>query len=137
MSSSPSCLAVAGVSALALAGAARAQAPAPPPSTQPTAAATSEVVVTARRLNAARQSIQPSLGASTYTVTNATIQNQPGGDNQELNQVVLQLPGVVQDSFGQFHVRDDHNGIQYRINGVILPEGISVFGPTLSPRLVE
>ncbi len=99
--------------------------------------AVSEVVVTAQRLNEARESIEPSLGATTYSITNAAIQAQPGGDNQELNQVILQLPGVVQDSFGQFHVRDDHNGIQYRINGVILPEGISVFGQTLSPRLVE
>ena len=97
---------------------------------------TSEVVVTAQRLNAARESIEPALGASTYTINSATIQAQPGGENQQLNQVILQLPGVVQDSFGQFHVRDDHNGIQYRLNGAILPEGISVFGQTLSPRLV-
>ena len=100
------------------------------------AVAPQEVVVTARRLNDARASIQPSLGATTYTVTNATIQALPGGDNQQLNQVVLQLPGVVQDGFGQLHIRDDHNNIQYRLNGVILPEGISVFGQTLSPRLV-
>ena len=99
--------------------------------------AVSEVVVTAQRLNTARSSIEPSLGASTYTINSATIAAQPGGENQQLNQVVLQLPGVVQDSFGQFHVRDDHNGIQYRIDGVILPEGISVFGQTLSPRLVD
>ena len=51
--------------------------------------------------------------------------------------MILQLPGVTQDSFGQFHVRDDHNGIQYRFNGVILPEGITVFGQTLSTRLVD
>jgi hypothetical protein len=95
------------------------------------------VVVTARRLDDARQTIEPSLGATTYTLDNAAITSQPGGDNQQLNQVILQLPGVVQDSFGQIHVRDDHNGIQYRINGVILPEGISVFGQTLSPRLIE
>ncbi|MGC1305567.1 MAG: TonB-dependent receptor [Caulobacteraceae bacterium] len=99
--------------------------------------AVSEVVVTAQRLNQARQSIEPSLGASVYSINNAAIQAQPGGENQQLNQVILQLPGVVQDSFGQFHVRDDHNGIQYRINGVILPEGISVFGQTLSPRLID
>ncbi len=105
---------------------------------KPTSANTApDVVVTASRLNAARQTIDPSLGATQYSVSNATIQALPGGDNQQLNQVVLQLPGVVQDSFGQIHVRDDHNGIQYRINGVILPEGISVFGQTLSPRLVD
>ncbi len=103
----------------------------------PPAGAVSEVVVTAQRLNAARLAIEPSLGASTYTVNNAAIQALPGGDDQPLNDVILQLPGVVQDSFGQFHVRDDHNGIQYRINGTILPEGISVFGQTLSPRLVD
>jgi outer membrane receptor for ferrienterochelin and colicins len=96
-----------------------------------------EIVVTAHRLNEARAAIQPSLGATSYGVTNATIQALPGGDNQELNQIVLQLPGVVQDGFGQFHVRDDHNGLQYRINGTILPEGIAVFGQTLSPRLID
>jgi outer membrane receptor protein involved in Fe transport len=105
--------------------------------TPATGEAVTEVVVTAQRLNQARQSIEPSLGASVYSINSATIQSQPGGENQQLNQVILQLPGVVQDSFGQFHVRDDHNGIQYRINGVILPEGISVFGQTLSPRLID
>jgi hypothetical protein len=100
-------------------------------------ASVAAVVVTARRLDAARSSIEPALGATTYTLDNAAIMAQPGGDNQPLNQVILQLPGVVQDSFGQIHVRDDHNGIQYRINGVILPEGISTFGQTVSPRLIQ
>ena len=96
-----------------------------------------EIIVTARRLSEARAAIQPSLGATSYGVTNTTIQALPGGDNQQFNQIVLQLPGVVQDGFGQFHVRDDHNGLQYRINGTILPEGIAVFGQTLSPRLID
>ena len=94
--------------------------------------ASQDIVVTARRLDEARASIQPSLGATSYTITNDTIQALPGGDNQQFNQIILQLPGVVQDGFGQFHVRDDHNNLQYRINGTILPEGISVFGQTLS-----
>lgn len=96
-----------------------------------------EIIVTAKRLDAARESIKPSLGATTYSLTNANIQNLPGGDNQSLNDILLQMPGVAQDGFGQFHVRDDHNGLQYRINGAILPEGIAVFGQTLSPRLVD
>ena len=97
------------------------------------AATSSEIVVTAKRLNDARESIKPSLGATTYTLTTQAIQALPGGDNQQFNQIMLQLPGVVQDGFGQFHVRDDHNNLQYRINGTILPEGIAVFGQTLSP----
>lgn len=99
--------------------------------------ASSDIVVTAKRLDDARASIQPSLGATSYTITNATIQALPGGDNQQFNQIILQLPGVVQDGFGQFHVRDDHNNLQYRINGTILPEGIAVFGQTLSPRIID
>ena len=63
------------------------------------------------------------------------IEAQPGGDNTLLNQVMLQAPGVAQDSFGQLHVRGEHNGLQYRLNGIIIPEGISVFGQTLDPRL--
>jgi outer membrane receptor for ferrienterochelin and colicins len=93
------------------------------------------VVVTARRLSAARASIQPQVGASTYTIDAQAIQALPGGDNASLNQVVLQAPGVVQDSFGQLHIRGEHNGLQFRLNGVILPEGLSVFSQALSPRL--
>jgi outer membrane receptor for ferrienterochelin and colicins len=111
-----------------------APAAAPPASPQP---AEDAIVITGQRLEAARASIQPSLGATDYAISNATIQALPGGDNQQLNQVLLQVPGVVQDGFGQFHVRDDHNGLQYRINGTILPEGLAVFGQTLSPRFVE
>ena len=102
----------------------------------PTSEGGNDVVVTAQRLDAARQSIQPDTGASTYTITKDAIAAIPGGDNAPLNQVILQAPGVSQDSFGQLHIRDDHNNIQYRLNGVILPEGISVFGQSLSPRII-
>ncbi len=95
------------------------------------------VVVTARRLGEARTSIQTQIGASTYTITASDIQNQPGGENTLLNQVILQMPDVAQDSFGQFHIRGEHNALQYRLNGIILPEGISVFGQTLDPRLAS
>ncbi|HXV01727.1 MAG TPA: TonB-dependent receptor [Caulobacteraceae bacterium] len=97
----------------------------------------SEIVVTARRLDAARATIQPQLGASVYTVTAEAIQTMPGGDNTALSQVVLQSPGVAQDSFGQLHVRGEHNGLQFRLDGVILPEGLSVFSQALSPRLAQ
>lgn len=96
-----------------------------------------EVVVTAKRLDEARNGIQTQTGASTYTVDSAVIAATPGGENTLLNQVVMQTPEVAQDSFGQFHVRGEHNGLQYRINGIILPEGISVFGQSLDPRLIS
>ena len=95
--------------------------------------AVDEVVVIAQRLNEARNGIQTQTGASTYTINEAAIGAQPGGDNQLLNQVIMQAPDIAQDSFGQFHVRGEHNGLQYRLNGIILPEGISVFGQSLDP----
>jgi outer membrane receptor for ferrienterochelin and colicin len=96
-----------------------------------------EVVVISQRLNEARNGIQTQTGASSYTINEAAIGAQPGGDNQLLNQVIMQAPEVAQDSFGQFHVRGEHNGLQYRLNGIILPEGISVFGQSLDPRLIS
>ncbi len=96
-----------------------------------------EIEVTAQRLNEARTSIETQTGASTYTIDNEAIKAMPGGDNNQLNQILLQAPDVVQDSFGQIHVRADHNDLQYRLNGIILPEGISVFSQTLSPWLIS
>jgi outer membrane receptor for ferrienterochelin and colicins len=93
------------------------------------------VVVTAKKLDEARNGIQTQVGASTYTIDEAAMEAQPGGDNNPLNQVLLQAPGVVQDQFGQLHIRAEHNALQYRLNGVILPEGLSVFSQTLDPRL--
>ncbi len=95
------------------------------------------IVVTAQHLDEGRARIQTQTGASTYTINAAAIAATPGGDNTLLNQVVMQAPDVAQDSFGQFHVRGEHNGLQYRLNGIILPEGISVFGQSLDPRLIS
>jgi hypothetical protein len=101
------------------------------------AAPVDEIVVIAQHLNEARNGIQTQTGASTYVINEAAINAAPGGDNNLLNQVVMQAPDVAQDSFGQFHVRGEHNGLQYRLNGIILPEGISVFGQSLDPKLVS
>ncbi|HWB48610.1 MAG TPA: TonB-dependent receptor [Stellaceae bacterium] len=101
------------------------------------AGASLEIDVIAKALDLARGQIQPSLGATVYQFQKPTIAAQAQGYNQPLNQVLLQAPGVVQDSFGQLHVRGDHNGLQFRIDGVQLPEGINVFGQALPTRLAE
>jgi outer membrane receptor protein involved in Fe transport len=95
-----------------------------------------EIVITAERLNERRDSIETQTGASTYTVDQAAIQAIPAADNSALNQVMLQMPDMAQDSFGQLHLRGEHANIQFRINGVILPEGLSVFGQALDPRFI-
>src|SRR5262249_36396237 len=85
------------------------------------------ITVTATRFDEARSSIQPSLGATVYDFSPRVISNVPLGENAPLNQVLLRAPGVVQDSFGQIHVRGDHGNVQYRLDGVQLPEGLSLF----------
>jgi outer membrane receptor protein involved in Fe transport len=116
-------------------------APSPPtPSAAPAPpapATVSEIVVTAQRLREARASIQPEVGASVYSISDQAIKAMPGGDNVQLNQVILQAPGVSEDSYGQIHVRGEHNGLQYRLDGIILPEGLSVFSQILDPHLIE
>ena len=92
------------------------------------------------QLNQARSQILPNLGATAYTHTVAQIQAQSQGDNAPLNEVILRSPGVVQDSAvnGDLHVRGEHANLQYRINGVLLPEGIAGgFGIELDPRFIQ
>src|SRR5215469_16415477 len=96
-----------------------------------------DVNVVATQLNIARSEIQPSLGATVYDFSRQAIETQPQGDNQPFNRLLLQAPGVAQDSFGQLHVRGDHANLQFRLNGVILPEGINVFGQVLQTRLAN
>ena len=96
-----------------------------------------DVNVVATQLDIARSEIQPSLGATVYNFGRQAIETQPQGDNQPFNRLLLQAPGVSQDSFGQLHVRNEHANTQFRINGVQLPEGINVFGQVLQTRLAN
>jgi outer membrane receptor protein involved in Fe transport len=51
--------------------------------------------------------------------------------------VLLRAPGVVQDSFGQIHVRGEHGNVQYRLDGVQLPPGLSLFNNILATRYAD
>jgi outer membrane receptor protein involved in Fe transport len=106
-----------------------------PPATE--GAVSLDLDIIAKQLDIARNQIQPTLGASLYEFRREAIDTMPQGDNAPFNQVILQAPGVTQDSFGQLHVRGDHANLQFRINGVQLPEGINVFGQTLQTRLAN
>ena len=118
------------LSILVLPAAALAQTPAPtPPATNPL-----EINVIAKALEEGRLTIQPSLGASTYQFTPSVIDSVPTGEQAPLNQVLLRAPGVAQDSFGQVHVRGDHGNLQYRLDGVQLPEGMSLFTNALATQ---
>lgn len=95
------------------------------------------VTVTAKRFEKARNSLSPSTGSSQFSFDAKAIEDLPQGDNTPFNQVLLQAPGVANDSYGQLHIRGDHGDIQYRINGIILPEGVSGFGQVFDPRFAK
>ena len=90
-----------------------------------------------QRLDAARNGLSPDTGSNIYKFGEADIDKLPLGEATPLNQVVLQAPGVVQDSYGQLHVRGDHANVQYRIDGVVIPEAISGFGQSLETRFAD
>ncbi len=112
--------------------------PSADPTLNQTAVSLDPFVVTGQ-LDKARDNIVPSLGATTFVITSAQIEFQPLGDDAPFNQVILQAPGVAQDSAvnGDLHVRGEHANLQYRINDVLLPEGITGFGLELDPRFVD
>jgi outer membrane receptor protein involved in Fe transport len=98
-----------------------------------------QVQVTANRLRSARIELSPRVGTTVYTIDSRRIDTLQQGENTPFNEVLLRLPGVAQDSkgSGSIHVRDEHANVQYRINGVQLPEGISGFGQAIDTRLVD
>ncbi len=97
--------------------------------------------VVANPLDDERIKIQPRGGSSTYEITTRDIESQPGGENNPLQRVLLQAPGVSQDSSsaGGIHVREQMGSLQYRINGIMVPEGATLFrhGGGLSPRFAS
>jgi len=73
-------------------------------------------------------------GASKYTLTNQDIKNLPEGEVTPLNQVLLQMPGVALDQNQEIHVRGEHLGIQYQVNGILLPLDLNT-DPTFNQLL--
>ena len=90
-------------------------------------------------LNAARDNLLTTIGASSTTISRAAIMNMPQADNAPIDKVILQFPGVSYDSAASnpnFHVRNEYGNVQIRINGVVLPEGVSGLGPFLDTNFV-
>jgi outer membrane receptor protein involved in Fe transport len=79
------------------------------------------------------------LGATSYTMDRQAIESLPQGDNTPIDKVILQAPGVSYDSAisnPDFHIRNEYANVQYRINGILLPEGVSGLGPVLETGFI-
>jgi outer membrane receptor protein involved in Fe transport len=85
------------------------------------------------KLDDSRRAIVAATGAGSYQLDHQAIEALPQGTNASIDKVLLQVPGVTQDSAasGDLHVRNEHANLQYRINGIMLPDGVGAFGQIL------
>ena len=98
-----------------------------------------QITVTAQKFKDARINLSPKVGTTVYSIEDAAIDSLGKGAATPFDEVLLHLPGVDKDSkaSGSLHVRDDHGNVQYRVNGVQLPEAISGFGTSIDTRYVS
>jgi outer membrane receptor protein involved in Fe transport len=111
----------------------RRETPAAPPQTEAQVVAGKN-----EKFDAARRNIVAPAGANSYEIGHQAIEAMPQGTNAPLDKVLLQTPGVSQDSAasGELHVRNEHANVQYRINGIMLPDGVGAFGQILDTGIV-
>ncbi len=92
-----------------------------------------------KAMDQSRENLLPKLGATSFTIDRGAIETLPQGDNTPIDKVILQAPGVSADSAvsnPNFHIRNEYANVQYRINGIVLPEGVSSLGPVIDTNFV-
>ncbi len=112
--------------------------PAQPASETPEGAAARQLAEKAKTFDASRSNLFTTIGTTSYKISHDDIQALPQGVNQPVEKVLLQAPGVSQDSAasGLLHIRNDHANVQFRINGVMLPDGVTGFGSIFDTSLI-
>jgi opacity protein-like surface antigen/outer membrane receptor protein involved in Fe transport len=113
--------------------------PAPPTAEQVQMQANQEVVQRTQTLDQRRDGvIMTKAGTSNYELNAGDIQQIPQANAIQLSDLVLQFPGVTQDSTssGDFHIRNEHGNVQYRVNGILLPDGVSGFSQILESSFI-
>ena len=100
-----------------------------PAPTVPPVSPAEQVAAKNETFDAARSNLFTTAGTTSDTLSHATIEALPQGSNATVERVLLQAPGVSQDSAasGLFHIRNDHANAQFRIDGIMLPDGVTGF----------
>ncbi len=124
--------------------------PAPAPST-PASAPAEQITVLGhgaggkvrrenRALDRARDTVLlPKFGATNFRIDHKAIEALPQGEDTPIDKVLLQAPGVSADtaiSNPNFHIRNEYANVQYRIDGIQLPDGVSALGPVLETNFI-
>jgi opacity protein-like surface antigen/outer membrane receptor protein involved in Fe transport len=81
----------------------------------------------------------PKTGTTSYELNQRDLDSLPQGSVAQISDIVLQFPGVSQDSTssGDFHVRNEHANVQYRLNGILLPDGVSGFSQLIETSFIN
>src|ERR1700682_4951643 len=97
-----------------------------------------QVAAKSNAFDQSRSNLYTTIGTTSSTQTHATIDALPQGTNATVEKVLLQAPGVSQDTAvnGGLHVRNDHANVQFRINGVMLPDGVTGFSSILDTGMI-
>lgn len=76
--------------------------------------------------------------ANASSLDGSTINALPQSDNAPIEKTLLQTPGFSQDSAvsGSFHLRNEHANVQFRINGILLPDGVSGFSQVIDSGII-
>ncbi|MBU6457025.1 MAG: ligand-gated channel, partial [Bradyrhizobium sp.] len=109
-----------------------------PPTAPPPQTPEKRVAGANERFDEARRAMVAPAGANSYQLTQQALEALPQGTNTPLDKALLQVPGVSQDAAasGQLHVRNEHANLQYRINGIMLPDGVGAFGQIIDTGIV-
>ena len=82
--------------------------------------------------------VKPNSSGETYSVSRKDIEALPRGNNVDLHDVLATIPSAISSSLKQVHIRQEHANLQFRIDGVPIPDTVtSQFTDLLSPRAWE
>jgi outer membrane receptor protein involved in Fe transport len=85
------------------------------------------------------ENLLPKTGTDTTRLSQKDIENLPKGNNLQVSDILYQLPGVTQDSTssGDFHIRNEHGNTQFRVNGILLPDGVAGYSQFLETGFIK
>lgn len=107
----------------------------PPPQVTLTLSQTKEIAL---EVVSPLSPIQYKASSETYSLSRKEVEELPRGNNNELHDVLLTIPGAAYGALKQVHIRQDHANLQFRIDGVPIPDTVSsTFSDVISPRAWE
>lgn len=82
--------------------------------------------------------LQYKASSETYSLTRKEIEALPRGNNIDLPDLLATIPSAAQGALKQVHIRQDHDNLLFRIDGVPIPDTVSTtFTDVLTPRAWE